>query len=226
MKMCNRLRIHLIVDEIYALSVYDVPDPHAVPFKSILEFDTNQYIDERYLHHLYGMSKDTAAGGMRLGCLYTRNQELMKAVQGVSQFHWSGSASEKIGICMLEDEGWMDAFLDLSRKRLQERNLAARELLGKEGIGYLPGANAGFFLWIDLRKWCGKVDREEWSDPFAGEDELTKKLIAKKVFVTNGKFMSAEEPGWYRLIFSQDKRTVEEGIKRIVAVLKDTQSTA
>lgn len=68
MKLCQKHEIHLLADEIYALSVYEVPnDPKATKFESILSLDTDQYIEQNYLHVLYGMSKDTAAGGLRLG---------------------------------------------------------------------------------------------------------------------------------------------------------------
>ena len=214
MKLCSKYRIHLIVDEIYALSVFDVPDPKAVRFSSILSFDTDRYINSDYIHLLYGMSKDTAAGGIRLGCLYTRNKELMHASQTITQFHWSGGASEKIATLMLEDEKWMDNFLELSRTRLAERNKLVRDMLDENGVKYYLGANAGFFIWIDLRPWIHRSAGAD--DPWAGEDELTKILIENKVFITNGKEMSAEEPGWYRLIFSQDERAVKEGIKRCV----------
>ncbi|KAL9125967.1 MAG: hypothetical protein Q9217_004911 [Psora testacea] len=218
MKLCSKYRIHLIVDEIYALSVYDVPDPKAIRFSSILSFNTDEYISPDYIHLLYGMSKDTAAGGIRLGCLYTRCKKLMQALQTITMFHWSGNPNEKIATLMLEDEKWMDNFLHLSRSLLAERNKMVRKMLDVHGIQYYPGANAGFFIWIDLRPWIhlpfGEVNL------WAGEDDLTMRLIENKVFITNGKAMSAEEPGWYRLIFSQDERIVKEGIKRIVQVIK------
>ena len=73
MQLCERHKIHLLVDEIYAMSVYDVPgDDEAVPFTSVLSLDTDKYINSDYLHHLYGMSKDMACGGLRLGCIHTR----------------------------------------------------------------------------------------------------------------------------------------------------------
>ena len=221
MKLCNEHKIHLLVDEIYAMSVYDVPDPAAVKFTSILSLNTDDYIDKAYFHHLYGMSKDTAAGGIRLGCLYTRNKELMKGVSTIAQFHWSGNANEKVATLMLEDEKWMDEFLALSRERLSKGNVMTRKLLDEQGIKYYPGANAGFFLWIDLRPYLHQLDTDDVKadgskDLWKAEDELTMKLFANKVFLTNGKEMSAEEPGWYRLIFSQDERIVREGIKRYV----------
>lgn len=54
MKLCDKYKIHLLCDEIYATSVYDVPDESAVKFTSALSFDTSRYINSDYLHVLYG----------------------------------------------------------------------------------------------------------------------------------------------------------------------------
>lgn len=71
-KLCARHGIHLLVDEIYAMSVYHIPDDSkAETFTSILSLDTDRYISPNYVHHLYGMSKDMACGGLRLGCIHT-----------------------------------------------------------------------------------------------------------------------------------------------------------
>lgn len=102
---------------------------------------------------------------------------------------------EIVATSMLEDEKWIDGFLQLSRDRLAA------------GIKYYLGSNAGFLLWIDLRPF---LPEQTW----AGENALTERLIANKVFITDGQAMAAEEPGWYRLIFSQDERVVEEGLER------------
>ena len=56
MKLCSKYRIHLISDEIYAVSVYDVPDKNAVDFISVLSFDHTPYISPEYCHVVYGGS--------------------------------------------------------------------------------------------------------------------------------------------------------------------------
>ena len=55
MKFCEKYRLHLLCDEIYASSVYDVPDKEAVPFTSFLSFDHSKYINPDYIHLLYGI---------------------------------------------------------------------------------------------------------------------------------------------------------------------------
>lgn len=214
MELCTKYSIHLIADEIYALSVYNVPDPHAVKFESVLSFESAKYIDPKLLHLLYGFSKDMAASGIRLGCIYTRNEELMQAMGAITLFHWSGSANEHVAIAMLENEKWIDGQLQLSRERLASRNELTRKLLDEEGIKYHLGANAGFFIWIDLRPFLPISSDADLEVRWKAEDELAERMIAHKVYVNPGKGLFAEEPGWFRLIFSQDKIVIEEGIRR------------
>ena len=58
MKFCQRHQIHLISDEIYALSEWQNPEaPDAVTFTSVLSFDTTGIIDPTLVHVLWGMSK-------------------------------------------------------------------------------------------------------------------------------------------------------------------------
>jgi aspartate/methionine/tyrosine aminotransferase len=58
MKLCQRYQIHLISDEIYALSVWKNPEvPYAVEFTSVLAIDLTDIIDPNLVHVLWGMSK-------------------------------------------------------------------------------------------------------------------------------------------------------------------------
>lgn len=81
-----------------------------------------------------GMSKDFGSGGARLGCIYIRNKELMRAMGACTQFHWSGGPNQAIGTLILESEEWLNNFLSMARKRLSERNKLTRELLDDAGI--------------------------------------------------------------------------------------------
>lgn len=42
------------------------------------------------------------------------------------------------------------------------------------------------------------------------------RLMAKKVFIANGEAFAGEEPGWFRIVFSQPKAYVEEGLRRMM----------
>lgn len=58
MRLCQKLGIHLISDEVYGLSVWDNPEnKNPTPFKSVLSFDTENLIDPQMVHVVWGMSK-------------------------------------------------------------------------------------------------------------------------------------------------------------------------
>lgn len=48
---------------------------------------------------------------------------------------------------MLEDEKWIEDFLQLSREKLADSYRFITKFFDDEGINYYRGQNAGFFLW-------------------------------------------------------------------------------
>jgi aspartate/methionine/tyrosine aminotransferase len=84
---CGRNNLHLICDEIYALSGFESPEDIKLPgFTSVLsiEADIQNSILPENIHCLYGASKDWAMGGIRLGFLVTRNQKVFQACRKVA----------------------------------------------------------------------------------------------------------------------------------------------
>jgi aspartate/methionine/tyrosine aminotransferase len=220
MKFCNQHKIHLLADEIYAQSVYSVSDPQVIPFTSTLSLDWKQHIDPNYFHHVYGMSKDHACGGLRVGCLWSQNSELQRAVIAINGFHWAGQIDQRVAETILEDEAWLDSFLSTSRERLSKANFLAKRLLHEAGIPYAPGANAGFFLWIDLSEWL-VVEDGDGDEGWKAEERLMKKFLSEgKVFLTPGSGQASEKPGWFRLVFSHREEVLREGIARFVGCLE------
>jgi len=89
-RFCEEEDLHLVCDEIFALSVYDNPDfPEALPFTSMLSLDVEKELGMRFnkarLHVTYGMSKDFCSNGLRIGCLVSQNNpSLFRAMEPLS----------------------------------------------------------------------------------------------------------------------------------------------
>lgn len=223
MQFCEKHKIHLISDEIYALSTYTLgtlepasPIP-TVPFRSILTIqDRATYIHPDRLHLLYGMSKDLAGGGLRIGTLYTRNSELWRCLSAMNQFHWIPGPADALATAMLEDKVWLDAFLAESQRKLSETSTLARQLLREKRIPFWEAGRAGFFLWIDLRAWLAGTGKE---DLWEAEREINDKFTRCGVFLSSGESMKAEEAGWFRVVFSYDEETLREGLRRMFRAL-------
>ena len=53
MQLCDKYRLHLISDEVYAMSVYSTPtNSNAVPFTSALSIESSGLIDPNLVHVL------------------------------------------------------------------------------------------------------------------------------------------------------------------------------
>ena len=58
MRLCQKYKIHLLSDEIYALTTFptdDIPEP--TPFTSLLSIEKEGIIDPSLCHVIHGMSK-------------------------------------------------------------------------------------------------------------------------------------------------------------------------
>lgn len=210
MQFCQKHRLHLLSDEIYACSVFNSDEP-ATPFTSILSIGSTNLINPGLLHVTYGLSKDFGAAGLRLGAIITRSQPVLRAIEAAMRFHNPSGASLAIGNAMLEDRVWCRSFVDSSRSKLSQAHRHVTSQLKAMNIKYLPGSNAGFFVWIDLSPYLPSELDGELNQEFA----LAKRLREVGVFLHPREEHSLE-PGWFRLVYTQDPRTVTEGLQRYV----------
>jgi aspartate/methionine/tyrosine aminotransferase len=71
-KFCDARGIHLVSDEVFALSTFESPDlPDATPFTSALSLDPAALgCDPSRIHVIWSMSKDFGSSGIKLVCLF------------------------------------------------------------------------------------------------------------------------------------------------------------
>ncbi|CRL25949.1 1-aminocyclopropane-1-carboxylate synthase [Penicillium camemberti] len=210
---CQKYQIHLISDEVYALSVYG---NDSIGFVSVLSIDPVPLgVDPALIHVLYGMSKDFAAAGLRLGCLISRNQRLLQAALSMSRFHWPSNISCSITTAVLEDRDFVKTFLQKSRGLLRSHRDLAAHALEEAGIPFAQGSIAGFFLWIDLSKCLDNTivgSQGEW----AAELDLSRRLQQIGVVMSSGHAYHNEVAGWFRVIFSVEMESLKVGLSRII----------
>lgn len=218
MRFCATHDIHLISDEIYALSVFPVPtaakpgQPAVRPFTSLLSLAPSGICSPHLLHVEYGSAKDFGAAGLHLGALITTNPLVAKAFEAISILHAPSGASCHIGAQFLEDVEFVESLLALSRTRLSENFIAVTDLLDSAGIPYWQGGNAGYFLWVDLSAYLLPME-EFGGDDTEREKELAGRILRGGVWLNPGQ-ERGEKPGWFRLIFSHPKGKVLEGVRR------------
>ena len=167
-----------------------------------------------HVHTIYGLSKDFASGGLRLGCIHTYSTPLLRSLSTLTFFSWPSSLSTALATEMLSDRTWKSHFLALSQQRLAECAAFARERLDEMEIPHNgASAGAGFFLWVDLRAW---LRGRGWE----GEKGLVEGMMKEGVFLTPGWSLCAEEPGYFRFCFVKGEQEVREGLKRVSRVLE------
>ena len=234
MKLCNRHNIHFISDEIYAFSTFtnsssSTDSTPTTPFTSAISLDPALLIRPHLLHMTWGISKDFSANGLRLGALVSQSSPTLHTYfTSVGLYTYPSSLSDLLVTRMLapQNSGWVDRFIATNQRRLAEAHAFATALLRSYGIEYVAGVGAAFFLWIDLGSFylarhpgvAGMYGRGT-----EGESKVTgliyDRLMAEKVFLASGDATGAEEPGWFRLVFTQPREVVREGVERIVGAL-------
>jgi 1-aminocyclopropane-1-carboxylate synthase len=213
---CARHSLHLISDEIYALSIFPTTST-VVPFTSVLSIDTTDIIDSNLVHVTYGLSKDFGSAGLKIGVLITRNEDLKKAVHAVVRFHGTSGPSVAIATAMLEDRVWCRQFVKIARERIAEAYTFAISRLDAMGVEYFKGNNAGFFFWIDLSAYLPPEGKGK--SIFERECMLAQKFVDGGIFLQPGE-EHAVRPGWFRVVYTMDRGMVEIGLQRLEKVLK------
>jgi aspartate/methionine/tyrosine aminotransferase len=184
-RFCSWHDLHLIVDEIYAMSSGS-STAKLDSFTSVLAV-TEEAAEEdmsRNVHILSGISKDFGLGGLRLGWLITRNELVWKAVRRLAcvgktspglLWHrwlrwprvteWVTGFSDKFATRLLSDLPFIADYSHLYKKRVEARRDHAMASLRSIGVPFAEN-NAGLFLWIDLSSWITSFRESETEASF------------------------------------------------------------
>jgi 1-aminocyclopropane-1-carboxylate synthase len=180
-------RIHLVMDEIYALSVFGT-----TRFTSVL--GVRPELGDA-IHIVWAFSKDFGASGLRTGVLLSQNEAVLKAIDALA--YWaccSGHTQHVLGE-MIDDAGWVDGFVAESRARLASAYQSVTAALEAQNLEYLA-SDAGFFLVLDLRRFLE-------APSFDAERALWLRLLDEtNVNLTPGAACRIAEPGFMRLCFA------------------------
>ncbi|MGI9649111.1 MAG: aminotransferase class I/II-fold pyridoxal phosphate-dependent enzyme [Acidimicrobiia bacterium] len=197
----ERREIHLVLDELFALSVYgDVDFVSGAALRPALG-------DKR--HIIWAFSKDFAASGLRCGVLVSENEAVVQAIDGLA--YWAAVSGDTQFLLegLISDPAWVDGFVAENRRRLGAAYSAVTAALDAASIPYLP-AQAGFFFLCDVRRFLPEVTWE-------AEHDLWRWLLDEvNVNLTPGADCHIGEPGFLRLVFSSEvTEAVVAGVDRM-----------
>lgn len=202
----ERRGIHLVLDEVYALSIHgDTPFVSGVSLLPSL--------GDR-IHALWAFSKDFGASGLRCGVLITENVDLMRAVDALG--YWalvSGDTQHMLGE-MISDSPWVDAYIEAMRSGLRDSYAAVSAALSTAGVPSVA-AGGGFFVLCDFRQFLSEPTWE-------AEEALWQRMLEEaNVNLTPGAACHIVEPGFMRICFATEPRgVVVEAVERIERVLR------
>ncbi len=193
--------LHVVFDEIYALSVFG-----DTPFTSVAS--VRDSLGDR-VHIVWAFSKDFGASGLRCGVLISENQQLLDAVNGLA--YWSvvsGHTQWLLGQ-MIADDAFVEYYCMELRSRLGVRYREVTAALAAAGITYLE-AGAAIFLLCDLREF---LEEPTWE----AEASLWRRLLEDtNVNITPGAACRIAEPGFFRLCYAAGPReAVLAGVVRL-----------
>uniref|UniRef100_A0A8C3YUE1 1-aminocyclopropane-1-carboxylate synthase homolog (inactive) like n=1 Tax=Catagonus wagneri TaxID=51154 RepID=A0A8C3YUE1_9CETA len=202
--------LHVIVDEIYMLTVFD----EAITFHSVLSIESLP--DPGKTHVIWGTSKGFGLSGFCFGALYTYNREVASAVSAFGFLHGiSGIAQYKL-TQLLQDREWLDnTYLPINRFRLQAAHKYITNELKALNVPFL-NRGSGLFVWINLKKYLHPCTFEE-------ELLLHRRFLDKKLILSPGKSFMCKEPGWFRLVFADNHLLLRSAMHRFHQVLLEQE---
>ncbi|KAM9078843.1 1-aminocyclopropane-1-carboxylate synthase-like protein 1 isoform 2-T2 [Megaptera novaeangliae] len=175
--------------------------------------------DPQRTHVMWATSKDFGMSGLRFGTLYTENQDVAAAVSSLCRYHGLSGLVQYQMAQLLRDRDWINqVYLPENHARLKAAHIYVSEELRALGIPFLS-RGAGFFIWVDLRKYLPAATFEE-------EMLLWRRFLDNKVLLSFGQAFECKEPGWFRLVFSDKTHRLRLGMQRVRRVLEGKSQVA
>ncbi|KAG5175206.1 pyridoxal phosphate-dependent transferase [Tribonema minus] len=198
-QFCRLRSLHLISDEIYALSAFHGRSAanreagvEETPFTSVASVVGGALGD--YIHVVWGFSKDFGGSGLRVGVLFSRNERLRRALDTLSMFSGCSGHTQAALAAVLRDDALVARYLDENARRLARSYDALAAWLARMRIPYSP-CTSGIFAWIDMRALLSEATWE-------GEEAWFRAMCAAGVVLTPGRSQKTEAPGYFRACYA------------------------
>nr|XP_024370843.1 1-aminocyclopropane-1-carboxylate synthase-like isoform X2 [Physcomitrium patens] len=192
--------LHVLSDEIYANSKFG---PSVDEFVSMEKVTKNAVMEgllsaetaAELVHTAYGMSKDFGMNGFRVGCLHTKNKDLLEFWQNMGMFAAVSNDTQHALAIMLEDENFVDKYVKENNRRLKKSYELLTKSFEAANLRYMP-ACAAMFCWLDLKSLLTEPT-------FTAEDNLWKEILDEcRIVLTPGQACHYAEPGFFRVCYA------------------------
>ncbi|NND05853.1 MAG: aminotransferase class I/II-fold pyridoxal phosphate-dependent enzyme [Saprospiraceae bacterium] len=198
-KWCIDHKVHLVVNEIYGLSLIDITHPELKEdYADLIQFDSFAKVmaelKSDFLHHWYAFSKDFGISGFRIGVLYSMNQGLLKAYSNLALGRCVSNHTQWLLQQVLDDQEFLHTYIETNQQQLTSSYLLVVRTLRKLEIPYVP-AKGSLFVWADLSSLLPKRDNAEyelWMDIYQSTG----------ILLTPGSSFGHTYPGAFRIVHS------------------------
>lgn len=237
---CVSNNLHLISDEVYALSVHGgaVPDGRSASFTSALALNA----EHNNLHVIYSLSKDFGCSGIRLvlgsflslttqpsrsyisvlqGALVTQQHNLIRIATALSTNAQTSIFTNLLATHVLLTPSSYRTLLSTSTARLRVAYVTTTAFLQRLHVPYIP-AVAGPFVFARLAQ--ARIEKEKNDGPVdeavkEREQMILQGLRKRKVCLVPGEACHMLESGWFRIAFGVSEEVLKEALGRIEQVL-------
>lgn len=161
---CMEREIHLVVNEIYGLSLIDTTHPdirsdyrRSVAFTSFANVMREQESD--YLHQWYALSKDLGISGFRMGFVHSHNEAFLQAYGNLNLPHSTSNHTQWVMGRVLQDRAFMTRYVAENQERLTASYVDTVRSLRRMGIPYVP-SRGSLFVWADFSELMDGTSKE------------------------------------------------------------------
>lgn len=154
---CMDNQVHLIVNEIYALSQIDIEQPAIAkdyPNPSTYVSFSNIMADcqSNYLHMIYALSKDFAISGLRFGVIHSLNEKFMQGLGNANIPHMVSNLTQWLMGELFQDEKFIADYVQENQRKLTANYLVVVAALRDMGVPFTP-SRGSLFVWADFSKF-------------------------------------------------------------------------
>lgn len=197
---CIEQRVHLIVNEIYGLSLIDTQDDELkagystrrtyCSFAKIMHEMNNDF-----LHLWYAFSKDFSMSGLRVGVVHSLNTDFMSGFANANVPHLVSNITQWTLGEMLKDTDFLDTYIAKNQKQLTKSYKLLVKYLKKSEIPFIP-SEGSFFVWADFSRFLSE-------DSDKGQEQLWLEIYQNAgVLLTPGEGFGHEKKGLFRIVFT------------------------
>lgn len=206
---CIKNKIHLVVNELYALSSVNIDDSdlstaYDPAFETVSIAKLIENMDSTYLHMIYGFSKDFGISGMRVGIMYSKNELFLQAFKNLNTPHMVSNLTQWLVQEVLSDKKFIKNYIKENKKRLTASYKVVTQMLDSIAVPYV-NARGSLFVWLDLSELLAEKTPE-------AENTLWRSLYDDYgVLLTPGTGFGHSKLGQFRLVhtFLQEKPLVK-----------------